>query len=138
MTSTEPRHLTNKLQIYRKRKALRLKQVASLLGRKNTAQLSRYEAGSAVPSLKTALKLAIIYNIPIQVLLEGYFEACREEVRREPAVLQGQTPQVEFCTIEEKLAATSPSQSTLDKASRHATNLIRERSEKLDHISERR
>lgn len=132
------RPLKNQLELFRKRRALPLKKVARLLGRKTTFQLSRYEEGRAVPNLKTSLKLGIIYKIPIQVLLNGCFEACREEIRQEVSgsseILQDELGVAEFCTIEEKLDAIRVDAATLDRAASHVAKLIRTRSAKMDHI----
>lgn len=137
--------LKNQLARFRQEKSLEQKQVAVLLGHKGPQHISRYENGVRIPSLRTALKLAQIYGIPIQILLEGYFKACRDEIKRQEGRLSlpigtdvltnseniGIT---EFCTIEEKLRERKPERINIDKARRHSTDLIRTCAEKLNHI----
>lgn len=132
----------NQLAIARQRKAIEQKQMAILLGLKGTDQLSRYERGLQMPSLKTALKLGLIYKIPIRTLLDGYLDACRDEIRREeaklgkPSFLKAINREDErgFCTFEEKLGSDRVAAADLEKARRHAADLVRRRAEALGHI----
>ncbi|HHT9126723.1 MAG TPA: helix-turn-helix domain-containing protein [Candidatus Brocadiia bacterium] len=68
--------------ITRKKVGLAQKQVAFLLGHKNTTQLSRYEHGTRIPSLKTALKLEIAYAKPLRLLFFGLHDELREDVQK--------------------------------------------------------
>ena len=52
----------------RQRSGLTQKTIAHLLGRKFTDEISRYENGQRIPTLQTALKLEIIYRVPIRLL----------------------------------------------------------------------
>jgi transcriptional regulator with XRE-family HTH domain len=132
----------NKLSLARRRRAIEQKQVAVLLGHKGIDQLSRYERGVKLPSLKAALKLGLIYKIPIRVLLDGYLDACREDIRREEEKLNkparerliDPADEAEFCTIEEKLSSSNVGESELAKANSHVAHLIRRRAEQLDHF----
>ncbi len=135
----------NQLALFRRRQAVEQKQISVLLGHKTTDQISRYERGVKVPDLKTALKLGILYKIPIRVLLDGYFEACREEMRRQEGIFgDSESPQspsstnradkLEFCTIERKLKRKRVERTDLDKAARHCAHLIRRRAEKMGHV----
>lgn len=132
----------NQLAIARQRKAIEQKQVAVLLGLKGIDQLSRYERGVQLPSLKTALKLGLIYKIPVRVLLNGYLDACREEMKREEEKVNtlagpkapNQGDETEFCTIEEKLKSDRITKTDLANAYRHAANLVRRRAEALGHL----
>jgi transcriptional regulator with XRE-family HTH domain len=65
----------NMLWIARKQNGLAQKSVARLLGHKTTSVISEYENGRLFPSLRTALKLAAIYNKP---LAELYSPLCLE------------------------------------------------------------
>src|SRR6266852_6225897 len=65
----------NRLWIARKKIGLGQKSVARLLGHKSTSPISEYETGRLLPSLRTAVKLATIYNTPINEL---YPTLCRE------------------------------------------------------------
>jgi transcriptional regulator with XRE-family HTH domain len=133
---------SNRLALYRRRKAIGRKQVARLLGHRTIDQISRFERGVKVPSLKTALKLAIIYDIPIRAMLDGYFDTCREEVRMQElsiSKLRKATDKsielkTDVCTISDSLAKEGVTGLELEKARRHSAELIRRRAEKLDHL----
>lgn len=136
------RRFNNRLAIVRRRKLLNQKQVSGLLGNKSNDQISRYERGVQVPNLKNALKLGRIYNIPIRVLLDGYYEACRKEIIQESGSDKiGTVPisddtenDLQFCTFEERLKRKKIDNDTLDQISAHAAKLIRRRAETLGHI----
>lgn len=81
------RKITNRLWIVRKKIGLPQKQVAFLLGHKNTTQLSRYERGSRIPSLETALKLESAYNTPVRVLFSGLYDQFHADVQGRRKVL---------------------------------------------------
>jgi DNA-binding XRE family transcriptional regulator len=70
----------NSLWISRKHAGLRQKSVARLLGHKSTSVISEYETGKLLPSLATALKLAVVYNRPVADLYPGLNGQVREEV----------------------------------------------------------
>lgn len=134
----------NRLFLVRNKNSFGQKQVATLLGHKTTDQISRYERGTKLPSLKTAFKLGIIYNLPIRALFDGYYEACLKELRKREKLLTKQenaTPlgikqlgETEFCTIEEKLNPFAVKESDLDKARSHIAELIRTRAKRMNHL----
>jgi DNA-binding XRE family transcriptional regulator len=72
----------NHLQIYRNRMRLSCKQVAHLLGHSMTSSLTRFELGRSVPSLRTALRLAAIYRVPVEFLFPRLYLNEREEIRK--------------------------------------------------------
>jgi transcriptional regulator with XRE-family HTH domain len=57
----------------RQRSGLPRKTIAFLLGRKFTDEISRYESGQRTPTLQTALKLEIIYRVPVRLLFYEEF-----------------------------------------------------------------
>lgn len=135
----------NRLFLVRSKNALGQKQVALLLGHHTNDQISRYERGTKLPSLKTAFKLGIIYQLPIQVLLNGYYEACLKEIKKREKTLNHQKnsadsaksellSETEFCTIEEKLKTLRVKEPDLDKARSHITELIRTRAKKMNYL----
>lgn len=65
----------------RQRSGLSQKTVAFLLGRKFTDEIHRHEAGQRVPTLQTALKLEIIYRVPVRLLFYETFMNCHWQVR---------------------------------------------------------
>ena len=81
-----PRHQNlNRLWIARKKAGLGQKSVARLLGHKSTSPISEYETGRLLPNLRTALKLAAIYQtalpdlyITLQRQIEEEVEAMRK------------------------------------------------------------
>ncbi len=96
-----------------------------------------FERGLRTPSLKIALKLAIIYNVPIRVMLDQYYEACREEVRASASNI-GETLHCSdvhnFCSLEQELSSKQITQATLTKIRRHSSDLIRKSAERIGHI----
>ena len=77
----EVKHTTNRLMLYRKRRELSQKQVASILGLKNIAIVSHYERGTSRPSLQRALGLEIIYRVPVAFLFPELYEEIRATIR---------------------------------------------------------
>ena len=139
----------NHLFLIRKKMGLGQKQVALLLGHKTTDQISRYERGVKLPSLKTALKLGIIYHIPIRILLYDYFEQCLDEIKEQERVAKigGQAfgskefirnEEIEFCTYAEKLKRLRIPQKDLDEVGSHITRLVQARGEKSGHFTPRK
>src|SRR6266436_1766716 len=70
----------NNLWISRKHIGLGQKSVARLLGHKSTSGISEYETGKLLPSLSTALKLAVVYNRPVTELYADLYRQIQEEV----------------------------------------------------------
>lgn len=136
----------NNLFIVRKKSDFGQKQIAALLGHQTIDQISRYERGTRIPSLKTALKLQIIYRLPIHVLFYAYYEICFKEIKAQdkssgggenklkPA---GLLKDIEFCTIAEQLKLPQVSEAELDKARSHIAELVRVRGEKMGHFTVR-
>ena len=74
----------NRLWLARKRRVLQQKQVARLLDHKTIDQISRYENGNRIPTLETALKLEIIYGIPLRLLFTGLYNELRDAIQKRP------------------------------------------------------
>lgn len=75
-----PQRKSNRLWIARKKAGLGQKTVARMLGHTNTEMVSRYETGRVHPALETVLKLAVIYQTPVEELYAPVYEQMREEV----------------------------------------------------------
>ncbi len=115
MKHTTKSPISNRLAEIRKRNRLSLEQVSILLGDLTTERLEQFERGAKTPNLKTALKLAHIFNLPVRVMLDGYFDACRAEIKREglrrTSTSHGKEGfaiaayAIDFCTFEANLAA---------------------------------
>lgn len=70
----------NRLWIARKKVGLGQKQVAYLLNLKTADQISRYEKRTRVPTLETALKLEIIYGLPLRILFKDLFDDLQRDI----------------------------------------------------------
>jgi transcriptional regulator with XRE-family HTH domain len=75
-----PHRQLNYLWIARKQVGLAQKSVARLLGHKTTSVISEYENGRLFPSLRTALKLAAIYNKPLTDLYSPLYREVEQEL----------------------------------------------------------
>ncbi|MEO8648007.1 MAG: helix-turn-helix transcriptional regulator [Acidobacteriota bacterium] len=133
----------NRLAEIRKEQRFPRKRVAALLGHRNIDRLSLYEVGLRIPNLKTALKLAKIYGIPIRVALDEYYEACVSEVREQekqhPKPRSTNLPKnvhsdFEFCTFEQKLSSPVVGEDEIVQIRRHTALLIRTMAEKMGHV----
>jgi len=140
MQEQKKNRFKNQLLRARMKKSIGQKNVAVLLGHKTPAHLSRYESGERLPSLKTALKLGLIYNIPIHILLDGYLDACRNEMRRSEQQLNRKPgerdcpAEIDFCSFEERLSSPRATRIDLEKGRDHATKIVRLQAERMDHI----
>ena len=80
--------LHNYVRTYRRRSSLGQQDVAFLLGSKDRAKVCRYEQGRRLPSLRTALALAAILNVPIAVLFGGIQQEVQENVAEQIATMR--------------------------------------------------
>src|SRR5437660_10555182 len=71
LASMTSHRLQNYLRTYRRKSGLTQQEVAFLLGRKNGAQLSRYEKRQHLPPLRTALACEAIFHVPVAELFGG-------------------------------------------------------------------
>jgi transcriptional regulator with XRE-family HTH domain len=70
----------NRLWLARKKLGLGQKQVAYLLNLKTADQVSRYEKRMRVPTLETALKLEIVYGLPLRILFKDLFDELQRDI----------------------------------------------------------
>jgi transcriptional regulator with XRE-family HTH domain len=68
--------IKNRLRKHRKLSGLTQKQVACMLGLSSSAQISRWEKGERLPTLKHALQLAALYN---RLVTDLFFDLFNEE-----------------------------------------------------------
>src|SRR5438105_9729363 len=73
--------IENRLWQTRKRRGLEQKQVAYLLNYHTADQVSRYELGTRLPTLETALLLEMIYSAPLRVLYKDLYERLQAEFK---------------------------------------------------------
>lgn len=129
-------NIKNHLWQARRRSRLERKQVAFLLARKSTDEISRYEKGSYLPSLKTALKLEVIYRMPLRFLFQTHYEQYQSEIselRKQHVNLfpdgnwfpkpAEQLRQEEFCFYAQLLKSHVPSSLELESVTKHVIAL---------------
>lgn len=128
--------IKNRLWSCRKRRRLEQKQVAYLLGQTTPGQVSRYELGTRLPMLETALLLEMIYGAPLRVLYKDLYERLQADLReRFEHIPQLKDRLAEFviedcvhdyCAYLELLQTGQPSQADLVKVRRHVTELAKQ------------
>jgi transcriptional regulator with XRE-family HTH domain len=126
------------LALRRKRLGYEQKQIAVLLGHKPTYQISRYETGQRIPSLKEAMKLSILYGLPLRALFKDYFRRCREELEKTikqsglaDKIKLENAPTADYCSSLELMNSAYISERNADKIRHHIKVLVEERSEKI-------
>lgn len=72
--------IANSLWTFRKKQGLPQKRVSFFLGHKASSQLSHYERGRKLPGLMNALRLEIIYQVPVAVLFGDLYQTLKEEI----------------------------------------------------------
>lgn len=72
---------------YRKRMRFTQSYVMSVLGWKNKKGLFQIESGNVTPTLHTALKLAIIYRVPVEFLFKSLYDRLHVQVRSKESIL---------------------------------------------------
>ena len=75
------RDLPNRLLKVRKSLNLTQEQVAATLGLKNKTLISRWERGRSIPTLITAVRLSVIYQISLDTLFSGLLDFVNEEYK---------------------------------------------------------
>jgi transcriptional regulator with XRE-family HTH domain len=79
----------NSLVLYRRRMGFSQKQVSRLLGHRNTSMISHYEHGRALPPLAMALRLEVIYRVPVAFLFPTMYDALKRQIREQEESLAG-------------------------------------------------
>lgn len=135
-----PNIKSERLSLARKRLCYEQKQVAQLLAHKSVNMISRYETGLDVPSLKTALKLSIIYKLPIRVLFQKYYRECQDEgttraknLNRESMLKFDLTEPTDYCTYSELMKTSFLNEIDEKKIHRHTLMLMNERSNLINN-----
>lgn len=75
------------------------KQVAQLLGQRDTSMISHYEHGRSLPPLPVALSLEIILRTPVAFLFPGMHNDLKERIRLHEEELAGRGQQPLFDNI---------------------------------------
>ena len=84
----------NDLVLFRRRMGFSQKQVARLLGQRDTSMISHYEHGRALPPLTVALRLEIIYRTPVAFLFPAMYDDFKRAVRAQEEALGGEGQQL--------------------------------------------
>jgi transcriptional regulator with XRE-family HTH domain len=127
--------INNRLWQIRKLRGLEQKQIAYLLNHHTADQVSRYEIGTRLPTLETALLLEMLYGAPLRVLYKDLYErlqaGLKDRFERIPQ-LQDRLAEFltegcvrEYCAYWELLQTGQPPQADLIKARRHVTELVK-------------
>lgn len=77
------KQIQNNLVLYRRRMGFSQKQVARLLGHRDSSMISHYEHGRALPPLATALSLEIVYRVPVAFLFPALYDGLKRRIRRQ-------------------------------------------------------
>lgn len=135
MTPRGRNTIKNRLWQTRKRRGLEQKQVAYLLNHHTPDQVSRYELGTRLPTLETALLLEMIYGAPLRVLYKDLYEGLQADMKarfeRVPQLKERLTEFLtegcvrEYCAYVELAHIGQPSQADLLKVRRHVTELAK-------------
>ena len=71
----------NNLVLYRRRMGFTQKQVARLLGLRETSMISHYEHGRSFPPLAVALSLEIVLRTPVAFLFPELHDNLKRQIR---------------------------------------------------------
>lgn len=74
---------TNQIRRYRKKRCLRQRDVAKLLGVKQACDIYRWETGQKLPSLINALKLSAALKCPVELLFSDHYKQIQQEMYAE-------------------------------------------------------
>jgi transcriptional regulator with XRE-family HTH domain len=126
------------LALRRKRLGYEQKQIAVLLGHKSTYQLCRYETGQRIPALREAIKLSILYGLPVRVLFDRHFRSSREEIENTlkrsgltAKINLQNNGQIDYCSYLESMNFAEITEHNADKIRTHIKVLVEERSRKI-------
>jgi transcriptional regulator with XRE-family HTH domain len=135
MSPRGKRAVENRLWQTRKRRGLEQKHVAYLLNHHTADQVSRYELGTRMPTLETALLLEMIYGAPLRVLYKDLYERLQTQFRDRLLRLPQLNERLEeflsdeevreYCAYREVLFTGQPSQADLSRVRRHVTELAK-------------
>jgi transcriptional regulator with XRE-family HTH domain len=81
--------LPHYLRSERKRASLTQTDVAALFGNESASKISRYERGTRLPTLKTALAYEVIFGRPVADLFSGTYRKERATVAQHARKLAG-------------------------------------------------
>ena len=74
------KNIPNRLKQCRRHRGLSQKELADLMGFKDTTWISRWENGDVLPNLVSAARLSVLLDMPMNNLFDGLVERVREEM----------------------------------------------------------
>lgn len=127
--------IENRLWQTRKRRGLEQKQIAYLLNHHTADQVSRYELGTRMPTLETALLLEMILGTPLRILYKDIYEQLQAKLKERfehvpqlhdrLAEFLSDDSVREYCAYRELLQTGQPAQADVIKARHHVTELAK-------------
>lgn len=72
----------NHIRRFRKQRNLRLRDVARLLGLRESCHIGDWETGRRAPTIQNALKLSAALDCPVEVLFSNHFREFRHEINQ--------------------------------------------------------
>ena len=84
-----PNKLDNYLRTHRKKLGLSQREMASLLGCRSGAKVSRYELSARIPTLHVILAYEVIFQKPVSELFAGLYDRAERQTRRNMRLLLG-------------------------------------------------
>jgi len=107
-----------------------------LLGYSSVEQISRYERSSRIPSLSTAIKLELIYGLPVRYLFADLTDRVMHQLQKQmkshrslralyPELSASLKRAAEFCSCDEKLKKAALSDSDKEIVRKHIVTLAR-------------
>lgn len=92
MNNFDGKSVAHSLRRYRRARGLQQKEVAEILGLKDSSMISRWEKGFSLPSTLNIIKLALVYRTMIDALFLDVMRSMLEDLReKERRVLQDKT-----------------------------------------------
>ena len=76
------KRIASLIRIHRKRSGLTQRELARLIGHKNSGRVSRHERGVTIPSLTAALSYETIFQVPISDLFPAIHDAVKNAEAR--------------------------------------------------------
>jgi len=88
MKKAEFKKIQNNLRKYRKAIGLKQREVAKILGLKNSGMISRWEKGACLPGLVNAFKLAGLYSVLVDALFFPLIQVIKRKImERQRAIM---------------------------------------------------
>ena len=80
--------LKSYIRTYRRRYGLTQKDLAFLLGVKDSAKISKYEKFKKMPGLETALACQALFGVPVAEFFAGVYEQIEKKTSKRAGILQ--------------------------------------------------